>query len=139
MPTDRQIQSLSKRRLIAGIAASVTGGSFLAFDGIIKVVRIQPVIESFAQMGYPEHLALVVGVVELACLSLYAVPRTSVLGAVLLTGFLGGAISAKMRVGDPLFSHVLFPVYVAAFIWGGLYLREGRLAGILPLRRGQEA
>lgn len=139
MPTDRKNQSISRRRLVAGVAASALGGSFLAFDGLIKVIGIQPVVESFAQMGYPEHLALVVGVLELACLALYAIPRTSVLGAVLLTGFLGGAISAKMRVGDPLFSHVLFPVYVAAFIWGGLYLREGRLAGILPLRRGQEA
>jgi hypothetical protein len=77
---------------------------------------------------------LVIGVIELVCLVLYLVPQTSVLGALLLTGYLGGAIATHVRVGSPLMSHTLFPIYVALMVWGGLYLREGRLRALLPFR-----
>jgi hypothetical protein len=107
---------------------------FLLFDSIIKLIKIAPVVESFAQLGIPDHLAFGIGVLELVCVLLYVIPRTSVLGAILLTGYLGGAIVLHLRVGDPLFSHVLFPVYVGLLIWGGLYLREDRLRALIPLR-----
>lgn len=71
---------------------------------------------------------------ELICVAIYLVPRTSLLGAILLTGYLGGAIASHVRIGDPLFSHVLFPTYVAALIWGGLYLRDARVRALVPVR-----
>jgi hypothetical protein len=107
---------------------------FLLFDSVIKLIRIDPVAQSFTQLGYPVHLAVAIGVIELVCLAAYVVPRSSVLGAILLTGYLGGAVATHVRVGSPLWSHVLFPIYVAALLWGGLYLREGRLRALVPLR-----
>ena len=79
-------------------------------------------------------IALAVGALELACLVLYVTPRTSILGAILLTGYLGGAVATHVRVGSPLFTHVLFPIYVGALLWGGLWLREARLRALVPLR-----
>ncbi len=95
---------------------------------------MEPVVESFRQLGYPTSLGLAIGLLELTCLVLYVVPRTSVLGAVLLTGYLGGAVATHVRVGSPLFTHILFPIYVAGLIWGGLFLRERRLLTLIPLR-----
>jgi hypothetical protein len=107
---------------------------FLLFDSVIKLMQIGPVVESFSQLGYPVSLALGIGILELVCLALYVIPRTSMLGAILLTGYLGGAVATHVRVGSPLFSHVLFPIYVAVLIWGGLVLRDDRLRGLFPLR-----
>lgn len=132
-------QTDSKMRRWVGIVVSTVPILFLAFDGVIKLARIQPVLDSFAQMGVPDHLAVGIGILELTCLALYTLPRTSVLGAVMLTGFLGGAISLKVRIDDPLFSHTLFPVYVGLFLWGGLFLRENRLGRIFPVRTGGNA
>jgi len=108
---------------------------FLTFDTVIKLMRVDPVIDSFNQLGYPARLALAIGLLELVCLVLYIVPATSVLGAVLLTGYLGGAIATHVRVESPLLTHVLFPIYVALFLWGGLFLREPRLRMLIPARR----
>ncbi|AHG88790.1 hypothetical protein J421_1253 [Gemmatirosa kalamazoonensis] len=118
-----------------GRVLSALAVSFLAFDAVIKLVVIAPVVQSFAQLGWPVHLATTVGVLELACLAVYLVPRTSVIGAVLLTGYLGGAIATHVRVENPLFSHVLFPTYVAALLWGGLWLRDARVRAVLASRR----
>jgi hypothetical protein len=107
---------------------------FLIFDGVIHIMKPAPVVEGFTQLGYPASLSQPLGVIELACLALYLIPRTSVLGAVLLTGYLGGAIATNLRVGLPLFSHVLFPVYVAVLLWGGLYLRDERVRVMLRPR-----
>ena len=87
------------------------------------------------QLGYAPNAAPVIGILELLCLAIYLVPSTAVLGAVLLTGYLGGAIASHVRVGNPLFSHELFPTYIAALLWGGLYLREARLRALLPFRK----
>lgn len=106
---------------------------FLLFDGMAKVMRLAPVLEGTARLGYPLDAVVPLGFTLLACTLLYAVPRTAVLGAILLTGYLGGAVATHVRMGDPLFSHVLFPTYVAAMIWGGLFLREARLRTLLPL------
>jgi hypothetical protein len=109
--------------------------AFLLFDSVIKFTGIQPVTDSFTQLGYPLELAPLIGAIELICVVLYAIPRTTVLGAVLLTGLFGGAISTHLRVMSPPFSHTLFSLYLSAFVWGGLYLREPRLRALLPLRR----
>lgn len=104
---------------------------FLAFDTVIKLLQLQPVAESFARLGYPTSSAVVVGTLELVCLALYLLPRTALVGVVLLTGYLGGAVASHLRVGDPLLSHILFPTYVAALLWVGLVLRDARLRSLL--------
>ncbi len=119
---------------LAGRVLSALPVLFLSFDSVIKLFRIDPVLRSFAQLGYPVELSVAIGLIELACLVLYLVPRTSILGAILLTGYLGGAVATHTRVGSPLFTHILFPIYVALLLWGGLFLRERRLKALLPLR-----
>jgi len=118
-------------RLWTGVTLSGLSAAFLLFDGGIKLAKIQAVVDSFAQLGYPAGLARGIGLLELGCLALYLIPRTASLGALLLTGFLGGAISTHLRVGDPWFSHTLFPSYVALMLWGGLYLRDERPRALL--------
>jgi hypothetical protein len=107
---------------------------FLAFDGAIKLVPLDVVVETSRQLGIPEDLARTLGILTLAGALLYAIPRTSVLGAVLLTGYLGGAVYVHLRAGSPLFSHLLFGVYLGALMWGGLYLRDPLLRTLFPLR-----
>jgi len=122
----------TKDRTRLGYAVSSLPVAFLIFDTVIKLVKVGPVVEAFDRMGYPQHLARGIGLLETACLLLYVVPRTSVLGAVVLTGFLGGAISTHLRIGDPLFSHTVFPVYVATLLWAGLFLRDPRVRALNP-------
>jgi hypothetical protein len=117
-----------------GRAASGLVGLFLLFDAVIKVLRLSFAVEATTQLGYPAG-AVFPSVIELVCLALYAIPRTSVLGAILLTGHLGGAVATHLRVGNPLLGFTLFPLYVAAFLWGGLYLRNERLRAVVPLTR----
>ena len=107
---------------------------FLAFDVTIKLMKIQPVVDSFTQLGIPVELARLVGTVELICLVLYCIPRTAVLGATLLTGYLGGAVLTHLRIGSPLLSHTLFPVYLGIMLWGALWLRDLRVRVLIPLR-----
>lgn len=116
-------------RILSGIAVL-----FLGFDALGKLLQPPQVVEGTTTLGYSASVIVPLGVVQLACLLFYLVPRTAVLGAVLWTGYLGGAIATHVRVGDPLFTHTLFPIYVAALIWGGLWLRDQRLRAILPLR-----
>ncbi len=120
----------NKKTIWAGRILTALPVAFLLFDGGIKLMRLAPVSEAFARLGYPESQAVGIGILELACLAVYLIPRTSRFGAVLLTGFLGGAISTHVRIGDPLFSHVLFPIYVGAMIWAGLWLRDDRLRAL---------
>jgi hypothetical protein len=108
---------------------------FLLFDSVMKVLKLAPAIEGTVQLGYPESAVFGIGVVQLICLALYVIPGTSILGAILLTGYLGGAIATHVRVGNPLFTHVLFPIYVAALVWGALFLRDARLRALVPVRR----
>ncbi|HVT58514.1 MAG TPA: DoxX family protein [Thermoanaerobaculia bacterium] len=134
MQPGAQASPVSKAPLWAGRILSGLAVLFLLFDAIIKLMKIRPVVESFAQLGYRESAAVPIGIVLLVCVVIYAIPRISVLGAILLTGYLGGAVATHVRVGDPLFSHVLSPTYVGLLIWGGLYLREARLQALVPLR-----
>jgi hypothetical protein len=128
--------STSGKALWAGRIMSGLVVFFLLVDAGYKLVRPlpAPAVEAFGKLGYPVEFAGGIGVLLLACVAVYLIPRTSVLGAILLTGYLGGAVASHVRVGDPWFSHALFPVYVGLLIWGGLYLRDEKLRALLPFR-----
>jgi hypothetical protein len=117
-------------RVLSGLAAA-----FLAFDSVGKLLQLKPVMQGTAQLGYSTEAVFPLGIVLLACVVIYLVPRTAVLGALLLTGYLGGAVATHVRVGNPLFTHVLTPTYFAALIWGGLMLRDARVRALAPWRR----
>ena len=134
MESGAQAAPVSNKRLWAGRIMSALAVLFMLFDGVIHITKIAPVVEGFAQLGYSASLAIPLGIIELVCVVLYLIPRTSVLGAVLLTGYLGGAVATNLRVGAPIFSNVLFPVYMGVLSWGGLYLRDMRLRTVFPLR-----
>ncbi|MEO7687844.1 MAG: DoxX family protein [Sphingomonas sp.] len=121
---------------IAGYTMSGVVIAFMLLDGGMKLVPLDVVIKSTAELGYPPSpdLARGLGIVALLCTALYAFPRTSVLGAILLTAYMGGTVATHLRVGNPLFSHMLFGVYLAVLTWGGLYLRDARIRAILPWR-----
>jgi hypothetical protein len=127
----------SRKTLWTGRVMSGAAALFLLFDATVKVLELPLAMEANMQLGYPASVVFGLGLLQLACLVVYLVPRTSVLGAVLWTGYLGGAIATHVRVGNPLFSHTLFPIYVAMLLWGGLWLRDERLRSVLPVRAAQ--
>lgn len=112
-------------RVLSGIVIA-----FLAFDAIIHILKPAPVVDAFTQLGYPLRLAVGLGVIELICTLLYAIPRTSFAGALLLTGYLGGAIATQLRIDAGWFP-TLFPIIIGAVLWGGLALRDSRVRGLL--------
>ena len=122
---------VSKKALWAGRIISALPVLLLLASGVMKLAKPAPVVEGFTQLGNPERLALGIGILELACTAVYLVPQTSVLGAILLTGYLGGATATHVRVGDPFFG----PVVLGVLLWGGLFLRDTRLRTLVPLRR----
>ena len=128
-------RSTGRARLWTGRVLTSLVTAFLLFDVTLKLFHPPMVVEGTAKLGYPESSILVTGILLLACLVLHLVPRSAVLGAVLLTGYLGGAVATHLRVGDPVFSHTVFPVYVGALIWAGLVLRRPSLAPLLGLGR----
>jgi len=115
----------------AGIALSAVGTLFLVFDMGIKLAGAKEAVEGTTQLGFQPHHLPILGAIQAACLVIYLVPRTAVLGAVLWTGYLGGAIATQLRLDNPLFTHILFPIYVAALLWGGLYLRDARVRALI--------
>ena len=127
--------SVARKSVAAGYVLTALVALFLTFDTVLKVLTLAPAVQGTTDLGYPAGTVLPIGVIELVCLGLYLVPRTSVLGALLLTGYLGGAIATHVRTSSPLLSHTLFPIYVACLVWGGLYLREPRLQALVPFRR----
>lgn len=132
--TSASSESVSKGRLWA---ARVIGGIavlFLLFDGVSKVMRVPQSVQGTAELGFSPAIVPTLGVILLACLALYVIPRTAVLGAILLTGYLGGAVAAQVRLGHPLLGFTLFPVYIALFVWGALSLRDDRVRALMPLR-----
>ena len=135
MTTNAQAASRSKWALSAGWGMTGLVVLFLLFDGATKLAMERHVVEATKEIGYPVDVIPVLGIICLVCTILYVVPRTAVLGAILLTGFLGGAVASKVRIDAPLFSSTLFGVYVALLVWGGLYLRDDRLRALLPWRR----
>ena len=134
MQSETRAVSSSKKMLWTGRILSALAALFLLLDCVAKLFKPAPVVETTVQLGYPESVILGLGIVLTACTILYLIPRTSVLGAILLTGYLGGAVATHVRVGGPLFS-VIFPIIFGVLIWGGLFLREDRLRTLIPLRR----
>jgi hypothetical protein len=133
MQSDTKAVPTSKAMLWTGIILSVLPSLFLLLDGAMKLAKPAFVVEATARLGYPESSIVPLGIVVLACTVLYLVPRTSVLGAILLTGYLGGAVASHVRLEEGWFP-VLFPVVFGALLWGGLLLRDARLRALLPLR-----
>jgi hypothetical protein len=125
----------SQAALWTGRVLTAIVALFLVLDSGMKLLQLDAVRIAMQPLGYPDELGLVIGMIEAICLVLYVVPRTAVLGAILLTGLLGGSAAAHLRVGDPLFTHVLFGVYVGVLAWGGLYLRDATLRALIPFRR----
>ena|SRR5262249_22419408 len=134
MESGTQTASVSNKALWAGRVISALPALFLLADGVAKLIKPVEVVEGTVKLGYQESVIFPLGIVLLACTIAYLIPRTSVLGAILLTGYLGGAVATHVRVGDPLFTHILAPIYFGALIWGGLYLRDERLRALIPLR-----
>lgn len=128
---------VSKPARITGRVMSGVVVLFLLFDGAIKLLPLPVVTETMDKMGFgaSDTLARSLGIITIVCTLLYSVPPTSILGAILLTGYLGGAIASHVRIGSPLFSHTLFGLYLGLMVWGGLYLRDGNLRALLPFRR----
>jgi hypothetical protein len=129
-----QPASASKKSLWAGRVMSGIPVLFLLFDALMKVIRLPPVLEACARYGFDASTVFGIGVLLLACVFVYVVPRTAVLGAILLTGYLGGAVVTHVRAGEGPF-RVLFPVFVGLLVWGGLFLRDARLRALVPARR----
>jgi DoxX-like family len=121
----------SKGMLWTGRILSALSSLLVGFAGIIKLTHSPQIIEGFAKMGYPASLVLPIGIIEVSCVIVYLIPRTSVLGAILLSGFLGGAIATCLRVGDP---SLPLPVVTGIFVWGGLFFRDPRIRALIPLR-----
>ena len=132
-PTSEGMARDVGKRAQVGRALSAVAVAFLLFDSVGKLLEVAPVVAGTTQLGYPEGIVRTLGVILLLCVAIHLIPRTSVLGAILLTGYLGGAVATHVRVGSPLLTHVLFPVYVAAFIWGGLLLRDARVQRALDV------
>lgn len=133
MQSATQTVPVSKKRLWAGRITSALPALFLLVDGAMKLLRPEPVVKATVELGYAETVIVPLGVVLLACTILYLIPRTAVLGAILLTGYLGGAVATHVRAGQGAFE-VLFPVLFGALLWGGLSLRDPRVRALIPLR-----
>ena len=132
MGSDSPTAPVSKKLMWAGWIVSGLPALMLVYSGVMKVMKPPVVVEGFAHLGYPERFALVIGIVEIACTILYALPRTRVLGAILLTGYLGGATASHVRLGEVQF---LGAVGFGVLVWLGLFLRDARLRALLPLTR----
>jgi DoxX-like family len=135
MDHDLRPAPIPKGQLWTGRVLSTIAVLFMLFDTIIHAIRGPQVVQGFAQLGFPLSIAIPLSTVEFIGIVLYVFPRTSVLGAILLTGYLGGAVAAQVRIGAPLLGFVLAPVYVAVFLWVGLYLRDERVRAVFPVRR----
>jgi hypothetical protein len=135
MSANTETVTRAKAPVRIGWALSVVTILFMLFDAAGKLALESHVVDATTKIGYPVDAIRPIGVIALLCTVLYALPRTAILGAVLLTGFCGGAVASKIRIEDPLFSSILFGVYFGLIAWGGLYLRDERLRALLPLRR----
>ncbi len=134
MQSDTEATHVSKKRLWAGRIVSAIPALFLLMDGVMKLFKSAIVVQTTVKLGYPESVILGLGIVLLACTVLYLNPRTAILGAILLTGYLGGAVATHVRVGEGALP-VLFPVIIGVLIWGGLWLRDDRVRSLIPIRQ----
>src|SRR5258705_7123800 len=124
-------ETVSKKSLWAGRIMSAVIILFLLFDSSVKLMNLPGATEATVRLGYPARLLLAIGITEMICTVLFVIPRTSILGAILLTGYLGGATATQVRLEDPWF---FFPVVIGVLLWGGLFLRDERLRALIPLR-----
>lgn len=130
--TDSQIQPRPNRKMFwIGIGMTVLPALLLIFSAVMKLWHPAPVLQEFTRLGYPASVAVGIGILELACTVLYLIPRTSILGAILLTGYLGGATATHVRIGDPFF----MPILMGIVIWGGVFFRDDRLKALIPFRK----
>ena len=134
MDSTRQKAVPSKGVIWTGQILSALIVLFLFFDGVFKFMKPAPAVKAFAHLGLPMSLVVALGIICIVCALLYAIPQTSILGAILLTGYLGGAVGTHLRAGDPLFRHVLFPIYMGAIVWLAIYLPNSRLRALIPFR-----
>jgi hypothetical protein len=136
MSSVTQFAPVSKSKLWTARVLSALVVVFLLFDTTLHLAKPAPVVDAFARLDYPLGASVGIGVLELLCLVAYAIPRTALLGAVLLTGLLGGAIATHVRAGSPAFEAYIFPAMLAFMVWGGIWLRDARLRALFPLRSG---
>jgi hypothetical protein len=127
-----QAAPVSKTKFWVGAFFSLLPVLMLLFSSTMKLIKAAPAVQGFAHFGYPENTLLALGILELACTVIYVIPRTSVLGAILLTGYLGGAVATHVRIGESAF---VMPFVFGIMVWLGLYLREERLHALVPLRK----
>src|ERR1700740_51327 len=137
MQAAMQASPVSKGRLWTGRIISALVVLFLLFDGITKLIKVNPGLSPSAQLGYPVGTIVGIGITLLVCTAFYVIPQTAVLGAILLTAYLGGAVASQVRIGNPIFD-TLFPIIFGALAWTGLLLREKRLRALIPLQSQQE-
>jgi len=129
-------RTIPRPRVWVGRLLTALVTAFLLFDVIGKVLQVQPVIDATMALGYSRSLVFPLGLIPIGCVVTSLVPRTSVLGTLLTTAYLGGAVASQLRVGNPLVTHALFPTYLGVLLWAGLVLRDPRLDAFLPVRRG---
>jgi hypothetical protein len=134
MASDTTAAPTSKGMLWTGRIMSALVVLFMLLDGVSHLLKPKQVVDAFVRIGFPVSLSVPIGVILLVCVVLYAIPRTSILGAILLTGYLGGAVVTNLRAGSSLFGETLFPVYFGILVWGGLYGRDARLRALIPFR-----
>jgi DoxX-like family len=139
MESTIQAAPVSGTSLWAGRIISWIVLLFLIFDGAAKVWKASPSVKGTMELGYTEALVPVIGTILLVCVLFYAIPQTQVLGAILITGYLGGAVASQVRVGKPLLSNELFPIYFGGLVWLGLFLQDGRLRALVPFRSRKRA
>lgn len=130
----RDASVVSSQRRWSGFIITGLITAFMLLDAAMKFARPKPVAEAFVRTGWPIDLSVTLGILLLTSTVLYAIPRTAILGAILLTGYLGGAVATNLRLHNPWFSHTLFPVYFGILVWGALWLRDPRVAELIPLR-----
>jgi hypothetical protein len=138
MQSDIHNAPVSKKMVWAGRIISALPALFLLVDGGMKLIKPAVVVDATVKLGYSETVIFPLGIVLLGCTILYLIPQTAILGAILLTGYLGGAVATHVRVGEDAFS-IVFPIIFGVLVWGGLWLRENRLRTLIPLRKGEEA
>lgn len=130
-PAVRSSKTRTPKSVIAGRVLSAIAIVLMTMDASMKLFRVSEAVQGTVQLGFNANTLLPLGLIQMTCLVLYAIPRTAPIGALLFTGYLGGAVAIHVQQGNPLFSHILSPVYVALFLWGGLYLRNARLRNVI--------
>lgn len=135
MKSDTSSASVSEKKVIIGRIMSGIAVLFMLFDSITKILKTPQVMQASVKLGYPENTIPIIGLILLVLTIIYIIPRTSIFGAILLTGYLGGAVASNLRIMNPLFSNTLFPIYFAILVWGGIYLRDNFISQFVPYRK----